>query len=441
MRETVSVKDYGAVGDGVANDTTAFVNALNYLASRHVPGSVGGDALYVPQGLYKITQALALPLTITIYGDGPVSSRLLFTGTNSHGITMLNPINSSTQTFNRIESLSIIGPGRTVATGFGVYDRGGTEWVLRDCFIAEWKYGVILDQSEIVTIETCDIAGCGVAGIWLVNGPDLTAGEGGGFTNRITIRECQFNGCGEYSIVDDGGVDHVIRDNNYNYATAAHLRAAGVSTLLVQGGEWEGAPINVFLTTATRPGASTLRPEATGVGQSGSVCLQSNTFTQPLGTAAVFIPGGVAALTLLSNGFGNMGKAEALVKGVVNVAYLFTAGNTFYEHTNNNPGATFLDGKALIHNVMEATFEGSAVADVGSLAAGASGFVNVAVGGAVVGDYVESVSAAPDLGDNFEVTGRVSGAGTVRVRVRNTSTATADPASATFRVRIRRQNM
>jgi hypothetical protein len=177
------------------------------------------------------------------------------------------------------------------------------------------------------------------------------------------------------------------------------------------------------------------------VGQNGSICLQNNIFTQPNGVAAVAIQGGCAALTMISNGFANMGKAEALVKGVLNVAYLFTAGNTFYEHTNNNPGATFLDSRALIHNVMEATFEGSAVADVGSLAAGASGFVNVAVTNAVVGDYVESVSTAPDLGDNFEVTGRVSGAGTVRVRVRNTSTATADPPSATFRVRIRRQNM
>lgn len=441
MRETVSVKDYGAVGNGVADDTAAFVNALNYLDSRHDRVTVGGGALYVPQGNYKITQALALPMTITLYGDGPTSSRLRFTGSASHGITMLQNPNSSIQTFNRIESLSIIGPGRSVSTGYGVYDRGGTEWVLRDCFISEWKYGVILDQSEIVTISTCDIAACGVAGIWLVNGADLTPDVSGGYTNRITIRECQFNSCGEFSIVDDGGIDHVIRDNNYNAATNAHLRAAGVSKLLVQGGEWEGAPTNVILTSDTRSGASTLRPAATGVGQNGAVCLQSNDFTQPGGFAAVFIAASCAGLTMIANGFGNMGKAEALVKGVANVAYLFTAGNIFYEHTSNNPGATFLDGKALIHNVMEATSEGSAAADVGSLAAGASGFVNVAVGGAVVGDYVESVSAAPDLSDNFEVTGRVSGPGTVRVRVRNAGTATADPAPATFRVRIRRQTV
>src|SRR4028119_127958 len=98
-----------------------------------------------------------------------------------------------------------------------------------------------MDQSEIVTVANCDFTRCNTAGVWLVNGPRLEPSSSGGFTNRITIRECQFNACGQYSIVDDGGVDHVIRDNNYNYATTAHLRAAGCTKLLVEGGEWEGA--------------------------------------------------------------------------------------------------------------------------------------------------------------------------------------------------------
>lgn len=426
---TVSVKAYGAVGDGVANDTAAFVNALNYLASR-ANASVGGGTLFVPQGVYKITQALALPNAINIIGEGMVNSRLLFTGASSHGITMIRPINSSTQTFNRIESLRISGPGAG-STGFGVYDQGGTEWVLRDCFVDGWSYALVMDQSEIITVANCDFAACNVAGVWLVNGPDLNPSAAGGFTNRITIRECQFNSCGQYSIIDDGGVDHVIRDNNYNYATVAHLRGAGVTKLLVQGGEWEGAPINVILTSATRAGR--------GVGQNGAVCLQGNDFTQPGGTAAVSVQSACAGLSLIANGFSNMWGTAALIQGVGNVVYLFTAGNIFYEHTNQ--GGKFLDGKAGIHNVLETVREGAAVADVGVLAVGASGYVNVNVGGAAVGDYVESVSASPDLGDNFEVTGRVSAANTVRVRVRNVGTASADPISTTYRVRIRMQTI
>lgn len=431
LRETVSVKDYGAVGDGVTDDTAAFTNALNYLGSR-VNSIVGGGVLYVPQGVYKLSQALALPRAVDIEGAGMVNSKLVFTGAASHGITMIHPINSSTQSFSRIEKLRVAGPGAG-STGFGIYDQGGTEWMMRDCFVDGWKYGVVMDQSEIVTIGNCDIAACLTAGIWLVNGPDLNPAAGGGYTNRITIRECQFNGCGQYSILDDGGVDHVIRDNNYNYATVAHLRAAGVTKLLVQGGEWEGAPRNVVLRADSLSGR--------GVGQNGAVCFQSNDFTQPGGVAAIRIESSCAGLALIANGFSNMGGPAALVQGVANVTWLYTAGNIFYEHVNQ--GGKFLDGKAASHNVAESVWEGTATADVGSLAAGASAHFNITVNGMVAGDYVECISAATagatDLGQAFEVTASVSAANTVRVRVRNVSTATADPPAATYRVRIRRQ--
>lgn len=431
LRETVSVKDYGAVGNGVADDTTAFTNALNYLASR-ITSDVGGGVLYVPQGIYRLSQALALPRTVGIVGDGPVSSRLQFTGSASHGITMLHPINSSTGTYSRIEGLWIEGPG-AASTGFGVYDQGGTEWTLRDCVIAGWNYGLIMDQSEVAVVAGCDITRCNTAGIWLVNGPDLNASANGEYTNRITIRECQFNTCGEYSIIDDGGIDHVIRDNNYNYATVAHLRAAGVSNLLVQGGEWEGAPRNVILNFQTRGGR--------GVGQNGAVCLQSNYFTQSGGIASVWVASSCAGLSLIANTFGYMGSTAALIQGVANVVYLFTAGNIFYEHTNQ--GGRFLDGQGVINNVMESIREGATTADVGPLAAGASSHLNVTITGVSAGDYVESVSAVTaggsDLGQSFEVTASVSQADTVRVRIRNVGTSSADPASATYRVRVRRQ--
>ena len=56
MRDTVSVKDFGAVGDGVTDDTAAFNAAVAYANSRGNNDAVGtaGTTIFIPDGRYKI---------------------------------------------------------------------------------------------------------------------------------------------------------------------------------------------------------------------------------------------------------------------------------------------------------------------------------------------------------------------------------------------------
>ena len=61
----VSVKDYGAVGDGSTNDTTAIQNALNSTAK----------AIYFPTGDYRITSSLTTSVDgRKIYGEGSITA-------------------------------------------------------------------------------------------------------------------------------------------------------------------------------------------------------------------------------------------------------------------------------------------------------------------------------------------------------------------------------
>lgn len=75
LRESVSVKDFGAVGNGIANDTTALQAAVTYAVSN-------GKALYIPSGTYLYSSLTGLDQNnIVIVGDGSGLSVLKFTGT------------------------------------------------------------------------------------------------------------------------------------------------------------------------------------------------------------------------------------------------------------------------------------------------------------------------------------------------------------------------
>jgi hypothetical protein len=66
LRQYVSVKDFGAVGDGVTNDTTFFQAAINSVITT-------GQMLYVPAGTYKITSPLVANGSLKMSGDGATS--------------------------------------------------------------------------------------------------------------------------------------------------------------------------------------------------------------------------------------------------------------------------------------------------------------------------------------------------------------------------------
>lgn len=82
LEDFLSVKTFGAVGDGVADDTAAIQAAINYV------GTIGGGTVYIPSGNYLTGPLSILKNYITLRGDSRYNTTLRFNAGTGNTITI-----------------------------------------------------------------------------------------------------------------------------------------------------------------------------------------------------------------------------------------------------------------------------------------------------------------------------------------------------------------
>jgi hypothetical protein len=210
LRDVVSVKDFGAVGDGVTNDTTFFANAFSYLNSGTSP-----RALFIPAGSYLVNHSTC---TITasnrsVFGEGP-ASRIIIASAPAGGVGIKAEGTSDTNhiTDVLISDIAVIASGWTGANGqngiaVNKADRCSVQrvTVLGDSSGQSWEQGIIFRDTNNGLIANNIVRRISGNGISL----DLLLGSENTFGNLVTGNTI--------SIVGDSGIGF---HNNVRYSAA-----------------------------------------------------------------------------------------------------------------------------------------------------------------------------------------------------------------------------
>lgn len=173
--DIVSVRDFGAVGDGVTDDTAAIQAALNAVASS------GGGVVHLPAGTYLLQSSLSWPKQkyISLTGDGssgqgngvnhPGASQLIYTGSGT-AISMVGTAFDVDQVGGELRDFTLKGPGTGGSTiGVDVKWASGSSgsFSFTDIYVYNFNIGVRLDAIFEAAFYNVCVRGCNRG--WYIN--------------------------------------------------------------------------------------------------------------------------------------------------------------------------------------------------------------------------------------------------------------------------------
>ena len=199
LKDTVSVKDFGAVGDGVADDTAAIQAAINAIPA-------GGSLIFEPTKTYNVSVLNVTNKSIYMVGFGAtlnctgsfgaiyktdhgnklIVEGLSFTGSGA-GIKQVATVQASSQ-----DELDIIACSFNMNSGvYGIYINGGRNPRILNCFFRNTNSGSGVYFKDTVSpfLNTCTFKGGGYVGRGV-----YYPGTGNGTDAGLIIRDCEIMG-------------------------------------------------------------------------------------------------------------------------------------------------------------------------------------------------------------------------------------------------------
>jgi hypothetical protein len=190
LKDTVSVKDFGAVGDGVADDTAAIQAAIVLI----------GRTVFIPKGTYKVSATL-VPACAAIIGEGEIASVI----TPTAAVTKVLSVGGANYP-TELRSFGINGVNTTNATGVYLGDAGAAGVLMTtvrcENFAGATAYAFRIGDLLKSNLIKLTAGSCG-------NG-FLVQYTTGSFPTTVHFESCVATNCTGYGekVVDGYGIIH-----------------------------------------------------------------------------------------------------------------------------------------------------------------------------------------------------------------------------------------
>lgn len=264
LQEHVSVKDFGAVGDGTTDDTVAIQAALDSGAGAH--------AVYLPAGTYSVSATIFIPSDTNLYGDGK-NSVIKMVGTEGRNTTVVMTGFRNNKRENIVIEDLMIDFNRDRWTV-----SGGTQ--LTDAFNGTAGYNTYQDNDESALV-ICYSENVLVKNVRAIDGykhcidiqaPAYREGTDGATydsqpSKNVTLENCYTSGAGDDNITTHHSTDitisgcwseypsgqrvpqnsncYEIDDGSRNVLMTDNVAVGGIYGLQIKGHDYGPAPYNV----------------------------------------------------------------------------------------------------------------------------------------------------------------------------------------------------